>query len=104
MKLDLCKDFEVRETTDGWLVVTPLQYDDGDRVVIFADRVPDGSWLVHDNGEAALRLMFDSVDPDSARAQAWLEDHAQRVSWNEEDSQIECAALWSKHPTICRMR
>jgi hypothetical protein len=89
MKLDMCKDFELRETATGWLVVTPLEYDDHDQVVVFADRMPNGLWYVHDDGEAALRLMFDSVDPDSARVQAWLEEHSSRVGWNERENQIE---------------
>ena len=93
MKLDICKDFDLRETATGWLVVTPLEYDDHDRVVVFADRMPDGTWCVHDDGEAALRLMFDSIDPDSSRVQGWLEEQAGRVQWNEGESRIECSGV-----------
>jgi hypothetical protein len=65
MKLDICKDFTVTPTATGLLVVTPLEYDDHDHIVVYADRQASGGWRVHDNGDAALRLMTRiSIDPD----------------------------------------
>lgn len=91
MKLDICKDFTVTPTATGLLVVTPLEYDDHDHIVVYADRQASGGWRVHDNGDAALRLMFDSIDPDAPRIQSWLAEHAGQVSWNERLAQLECA-------------
>jgi hypothetical protein len=91
MKLDICKDFQVRPTEgQGLMLVTPFEYEDHDHIVVYADPEAGGTWRVHDNGDAALRLMFDSVDPDAPRIQNWLADQASRVRWNEKLAQIEC--------------
>ncbi|OHC62112.1 MAG: hypothetical protein A2045_05450 [Rhodocyclales bacterium GWA2_65_20] len=89
MKLDICRDFDVRETATGLVVVTPLQYDDGDQVVVFADTVEGDGWRVHDNGESAFRLSLDHIDVESERIQRWLGEHSSRVGWNEADEQFE---------------
>lgn len=89
MKLDICRDFEVRQTKAGLLVVTPLQYEDGDQVVVFADIVEGDGWRVHDNGESAFRLRLDHIDVESERIQRWLGEHESRVNWNETDEQFE---------------
>lgn len=88
--LDMCRDFEVRETASGLLVVTPFQYEDGDQVVVFADQ-QQGGWLVNDNGESAFRLALDHIDIESERIQRWLGEHASRVAWNEAETQFELA-------------
>jgi Domain of unknown function DUF1828 len=89
VKLDICRDFEVRETAKGLLVVTPLQYEDGDQVVVFADTIEGNGWKVHDNGDSAFRLSLDHIDIESERIQRWLGEHASRVGWNEADEQFE---------------
>ena len=89
MKLDICRDFEVRETANGLLVVTPLQYDDGDQVVVFADRQEGGGWRLHDNGDAAFRLRLDNIDIEGERVQRWLAEHRGRVVWNEAEEEFE---------------
>lgn len=89
MKLDICRDFEVRETTSGLLVVTPLQYEDGDQVVVFADTIEGDGWRVHDNGDSAFRLALDHIDIDSERVQRWLNEQSPRVGWSEADEQFE---------------
>lgn len=83
-------DFHIRPTASGFLIVTPWRYDDGDAIVVYGDRQPDGRWCIHDSGDAALRLMFDSVDPDTAKIQTWLLEQTRRVQWNEALSQLEC--------------
>ena len=88
MNLDICKDFITRQTSNGLLLVTPLRYDDGDQITVFAERAGN-LWQVHDNGEAALRLMFDGVDPDAPRIQNWLSEQSARIHWNEALDQIE---------------
>lgn len=90
MNLDICKDFETKQTADGLLVVTPFEYDDHDHIVVYVERLPSGLWRVHDNGDAALRLMFDSIDPDAPRIQAWLAEHSNQVGWNDRLGQLEC--------------
>jgi hypothetical protein len=47
--------------------------------VEYGDRQPDGHWCEHDNDEAALRLMFDSIAPDAAKIQMWLSEQTHRV-------------------------
>ena len=89
MKLDICRDFEVRETASGLLVVTPLQYEDGDQVVVFADTIQGDGWRVHDNGESAFRLALDHNDIDSERVQRWVNEQSPRVGWSEADEQFE---------------
>lgn len=93
LNFNIGPDFQIRPTTSGFLVVTPWQYDDGDAIVVYGDRQPDGRWCVHDSGEAALRLMFDSIDPDTTKVQTWLAEHALRVQWNEALNQLECIDL-----------
>ena len=88
MNLDICKDFITRQTASGLLLVTPLRYDDGDQITVFAERV-GRMWQVHDNGDAALRLMFDGIDPDAPRIQNWLSEQSARIHWNEALDQIE---------------
>ncbi len=88
MSLDICKDFITRQTANGLLLVTPLRYDDGDQITVFAERV-GRMWKVHDNGEAALRLMFDGVDPDAPRIQNWLSEQSARIRWDDALDQIE---------------
>ena len=88
MSLDICKDFHVTPTQAGWMVVTPFQYEDRDQIVVFADREPSGLWRVHDNGDSALRLMFDSVDPFSPKIQAWLAESSIDVEWNDKDNAL----------------
>lgn len=89
MKLEMCRDFEVRDTATGVLVVTPLQYEDGDQVVVFADAIEGNGWRVHDNGESAFRLSLDHIDIESERIQRWLGEHSSRVGWNEAEEQFE---------------
>ena len=89
MNLDVCKDFQITETRSGLLLVTPFEYEDHDKIVVFAERRPEGRWLVHDNGDAALRLMFDSVSPDSARIQTWLSETALGIEWDDKNNQLQ---------------
>lgn len=97
MKLDICRDFEVRETATGILVVTALQYDDGDRVVVFADGQEGGGWRVHDNGDAAFRLRLDDIDIDGERIQRWLAERRGRVGWNEAEEEFELSVADARH-------
>lgn len=87
----LCSRFEVREAEDALLVCTPFVFDDGDRIVVFV-RESDGGYLVHDNGEAALRLMFEGVDIDSKRVRRWmLQSHQLHgVTWSDDDEHLAC--------------
>lgn len=89
MSLDICKDFKVQPTDIGWMVVTPFHYEDQDNIVVFADRESNGLWHVHDNGDAAMRLMFDSIDPFAPKIQAWLSESAMGVEWNDKESTLE---------------
>lgn len=89
VKLDICRDFQIRETASGLLVVTPFQYEDGDQVVVFADNIEGDGWLVHDNGESAFRLSLDHIDVESERIQRWLGDHSSHVGWSEAGEQFE---------------
>ena len=91
LHLTLGPDFHLRPTANGFLIVTPWRYNDGDAIVVYGDRQPDGRWCVHDSGEAALRLMLDSIDPDTARIQTWLLEQTPWVQWNEGLSQLECS-------------
>lgn len=97
MKLDICRDFQVRETASGLLVVTPLQYEDGDQVVVFADAREGGGWRVHDNGDSAFRLGLDNIDIESERIQRWLNEHASRVDWNEAEEEFELQVADDSH-------
>ncbi|MDS4042765.1 MAG: hypothetical protein RKP20_16530 [Candidatus Competibacter sp.] len=36
MNLDLCQHFQIRPTAGGFLIVTPLRYDDQDAIVPMA--------------------------------------------------------------------
>ncbi|MBI3372117.1 MAG: DUF1828 domain-containing protein [Betaproteobacteria bacterium] len=89
MNLDVCKDFQIKETQSGLLLVTPFEYEDHDKIVVFAERRPEGRWLVHDNGDAALRLMFDSVSPDSARIRTWLSETTLGIEWDDKNNQLQ---------------
>ena len=80
--------------------MTPLRYDDQDAIVVYGDRQPDGRWCVHDNGDAALRLMFDSVDLDNPKIQTWLEEQASRVRWNDALTQLECPDVAENNLTV----
>jgi len=100
MNLDLCQHFQIRPTVGGFLIVTPLRYDDQDAIVVYGDRQPDGRWCVHDNGDAALRLMFDSMDLDNPKIQAWLEEQASRVQWNDALTQLECPNVAESNLTV----
>jgi hypothetical protein len=100
MNLDLCQDFQIRPTAGGFLIVTPLRYDDQDAIVVYGDRQPDGRWCVHDNGDAALRLMFDSIDPDTPKIQIWLEEQAARIRWNDALAQLECPNVTDSNLTV----
>ncbi|RKT46802.1 DUF1828 domain-containing protein [Thiocapsa rosea] len=68
---NFCKDFQWFASKDGGRLVTPLRYDDGDQVVVFAKRRGSG-WRLDDNGEGLFRLSAAGVDPESERVQARL--------------------------------
>lgn len=89
MNLNVCKDFQIRQTPIGLVIVTPFVYEDMDQIVIFADRQDNGHWHIHDNGDAALRLMFDGVDPYAPKIQSWLKATVSEVEWNDEDNALE---------------
>lgn len=89
MNLNLCKDFEFKETSAGFLVVTPFRYEDNDQIVIFLERQGNGLWRVHDNGDAALHLMFDGIDPDNNRIQSWLAEQTGLVTLDEKENLLE---------------
>jgi hypothetical protein len=57
---------------------------------VYADRKANGLWHVHDNSDASMRLMFDSIDIDSPRIQSWLAELSSGVTWNDQDDQLEC--------------
>ncbi|MGB5065451.1 MAG: DUF1828 domain-containing protein [Candidatus Competibacter sp.] len=100
MHLDLYQDFQTRPTAGGFLIVTPLRHDDQDAIVVYGDRQPDGRWCVHDNGDAALRLMFDSVDLDTPKIQTWLKEQTARVKWNDALAQLECPNVAESNLTV----
>lgn len=85
----LCRQYEVRPTSGGLSVVSPLRYDDGDRVVLFIASA-DGQYIVDDNGEAAMRLMTEGVDLDAARVQQWLAGlpAIRGVAWDGEEEHL----------------
>lgn len=89
---DLCHQFEIRSVQNGFTVVTPLRYEDGDHVVIFVTPSNSGGLRVDDNGEAAVRLMFDGIDLDTPRIQTWLDSlrHTYGVMWSAEDERLFC--------------
>ncbi len=91
MKIDFCQQFKTKQTDTGFLVETPLTYYDNDRVVVFCRRLDDGQYLVSDNGDAALRLMFDGIDISSRRLLSWLDEMPKitGVSWNAEKDELE---------------
>ncbi len=89
----LCSRFEVRDEEGILLVSTPFVFDDGDRIIVFVRKSDDG-YLVHDNGEAALRLMFEGVDIDSKRVRRWMQQSNQLhgVAWSNDDEHLACYA------------
>jgi Domain of unknown function DUF1828 len=89
VKLDLCRDFQMQTTSAGFLIRTPFRYDDNDEVIVFADRQNNKTWVVHDNGEAALRLMFDGVDPFMGKIQTWIQSNSAGVFWNDKETSLE---------------
>lgn len=68
---DFCKGFEWHADASGGRLLTPLLYDDGDQVVVFASPGADG-WRLDDNGEGVFRLAASGVDPDGDRVRARL--------------------------------
>lgn len=91
MKFDFCRQFKTKQTETGFLVETPLTYYDNDRVVVFCRRLDGGQYSVSDNGEAALRLMFDGYDTTNLRFLSWLDAMPvlTGVSWNKENEELE---------------
>jgi len=87
----LCSRFEVREEQGVLLVATPFVFDDGDKIVVFV-RESGGGYLVHDNGEAALRLMFEGIDIESKRVRRWMQQSHQLhgVTWSNDDEHLAC--------------
>ena len=69
---EICKRFDWIGTDDHGRLITPWHYDDGDRVVIFAQR-EDTHWRVDDNGEGLFRLAAAGIDPESPAVLARLD-------------------------------
>jgi hypothetical protein len=91
---ELCnKSYEISQDEHLIIIKTPLRYDDGDNVVVFITPQED-KFLIHDNGEAATRLMFEGVDIDSQLIQSWLK-HIQavyQIEWDDKRDKLWCKA------------
>jgi hypothetical protein len=90
----LCRQYLVYGTSSGGATVrTPLRYDDGDNIVVFLSS-KDGRVIVDDNGEAALRLMFDGIDVDNNKIHSWLDGVAAvtGVRWDHDEECLYCEA------------
>jgi len=64
----LCDSFVVREDgPDLWTISSPLLFDDGDALPIFAQRGKNGQWSLTDQGMAVSHLFFDEFEFTEAR-------------------------------------
>ncbi|MGM0517855.1 MAG: DUF1828 domain-containing protein [Pseudomonadota bacterium] len=93
LRADLCDGFSLRQEDGITLIETPFVYDDRDKVVAFVESSETG-WRVHDNGEAAFRLMLEGVNLESSKISRWIEQCGilSGVHWSAESEQLETLA------------
>jgi hypothetical protein len=89
IEFEILHNFEVIDTKNGFMVVTPMKWDDGDNVVVFADAINGNGWRVTDDGESAFRLSLDYIGTKSECVKNWLAEHSPLVGWNNTDKEIE---------------
>lgn len=101
----LCQQYRVQPTSGGLSVITPMRYDDGDHVVVFISRV-NGKYQIDDNGEAALRLMYDGIDLDGSRIGAWLQTikEIHGVAWSDDEEHLVAFASGPEQISDCVSR
>lgn len=91
---ELGGDYEINQDEEVFFVKTPLRYDDGDYVVIFITPQLDHCFILDDNGDTSIRLMFEGVDLDSPPAQIWIKNACaiHQLQWDPERDAFWCKA------------
>jgi Domain of unknown function DUF1828 len=91
---ELHQNYEIGQSETGFILKTPLLYDNGDYVVIIITPQTDHTFRVDDNGEAAIRLVFESIDLDSQPAQIWIKNACaiHQLQWDPERDAFWCKA------------